>query len=101
LFENENSNVIDYTTEEKPTISLKELLTKIENKNYLFSVSNFENSIVANDFWTTQYQLTISQNEKQKQLQFFQKVSFKPIIKSFGSTKKEVWTLFLGEVTLP
>ena len=41
------------------------------------------------------------QNEKQKQLQFFQKVSFKPIIKSFGSTKKEVWTLFLGEVTLP
>lgn len=101
LFENENSNVIDYTTEEKPTISLKELLTKIENKNYLFSVSNFENSIVANDFWTTQYQLTISQNEKQKQLQLFQKVSFKPIIKSFGSTKKEVWTLFLGEVTLP
>ena len=101
LFENENSIVVDYTTEEKPTISLKELLTKIENKNYLFSVSDFENSIVANDFWTTQYQLTISQNEKQKQLQLFQKVSFKPILKAFGSTKKEVWTLFLGEVTLP
>lgn len=101
LFKGENSFVVDYTTEEKLTISLKELLTKIENKNYLFSVSDFENSIVANDFWTTQYQLTISQNEKQKQLQLFQKVSFKPILKAFGSTKKEVWTLFLGEVTLP
>jgi len=101
LFENENSTVVDYTAEEKPTISIKELLTKIENKNYLFSVSNFENSIVANDFWTTQYQLTISQNEKTTQLLLFQKVSFKPIIKIFGSAKKEVWTLFLGEVTLP
>ena len=101
LFENENNTVVDYTSEEKPTISLKELLTKIENKNYLFSVSNFENSIVANDFWTTQYQLIISQNENTTQLQLFQKVSFKPILKAFGSTKKEVWTLFLGEVTLP
>ena len=80
---------------------MKELLTKIENKNYLFSVSNFENSIVAKDFWTTQYQLTVSQNEKTAQLLLFQKVSFKPIIKTFGSAKKEVWTLFLGEVTLP
>ena len=101
LFKNDNSPVVDYTTQEKPTISLKELLAKIENKNYLFSVSNFENSIVASDFWTTQYQLTISQNENTTQLQLFQKVSFKPILKAFGSTKKEVWTLFLGEVTLP
>lgn len=101
LFENENNTVVDYTSEEILTISLKELLTKIENKNYLFSVSNFENSIVANDFWTTQYQLIISQNENTTQLQLFQKVSFKPILKAFGSTKKEVWTLFLGEVTLP
>ena len=101
LFKNDNSTVIDYTTQEKPTISLKDLLAKIENKNYLFSVSNFENSIVASDFWTTQYQLTISQNENTTQLQLFQKVSFKPILKAFGSTKKEVWTLFLGEVTLP
>ncbi len=101
LFKSDNSLVVDYTTQEKPTISLKELLAKIENKNYLFSVSNFENSIVASDFWTTQYQLTISQNENTTQLQLFQKVSFKPILKAFGSTKKEVWTLFLGEVTLP
>jgi len=101
LFKNDNSTVIDYTAQEKPTISLQELLAKIENKNYLFSVSNFENSIVASDFWTTQYQLTISQNENTTQLQLFQKVSFKPILKAFGSTKKEVWTLFLGEVTLP
>jgi len=101
LFKNDNSTVIDYTTQEKPPISLKELLTKIENKNYLFSVFNFENSIVASDFWTTKYQLTILQNGKTMQLLLFQKVSFMPILKAFGSTKKEVWTLFLGEVTLP
>ena len=101
LFKNENCEVVDYLSKESTTILLKELLIKIENKNYTFTVSNFENSIVATDFWTTQYQLTITQNEKQKQLLLFQKVQFKPIIKTFGSTKKEVWTLFLGEVTLP
>jgi hypothetical protein len=34
-------------------------------------------------------------------MQLFQKVSFKSVIKTFGFTKKDVWTLFLGEVTLP
>lgn len=101
LFESGNSTIVDYISEEKSTILLKDFLTKIENKNYSFTVSSFENSIVANDFWTTQYQLAITQNEKIMQLQLFQKVSFKPIIKTFGTTKKEVWTLFLGEVTLP
>jgi len=101
LFESENNIVVDYTTEEKPTISLKDLLTKIENKNYSFSASNFENSIVANDFWTTQYQLTVMQNNKSTEFLYFQKVRFKPFVKVFGTTKKEVWTLFLGEVTLP
>ena len=101
LFEYENSTVVDYTAEEKPTISLKELLTKIENKNYLFSVSNFENSIVANDFWTTQYKLIINQDNKVIELYYFQRIGFKPVIKTFGTAKKEVWTLFLGEITFP
>ena len=101
LFESENIKVIDFTSTENATISLNELIDKVTNKNYLFSVSNFENSIVATDYWTTQYQLTITQNKIPMKFQYYQKIGFKPVVKAFGTTKKEVWTLFLGEVTLP
>lgn len=101
LFESENVMVIDFTSIENSPISLPDLIEKIANKNYIFSLSNYESSIVAIDYWTTQYQLTISQNNKLTEVRYFQKVAFKPIIKSFGASKKEVWTLFLGEITLP
>ena len=102
LFESENVMVIDFTSIENSPISLPDLIEKIANKNYSFSLSNYESSIVAIDYWTTQYQLTISLNNKRtEEVRYFQKVAFKPIIKSFGASKKEVWTLFLGEITLP
>ena len=101
LFESEKVMVIDFTSTENNAISLPDLIEKIMNKNYSFSVSNYENSIVGTDYWTTQYQLTLIQNDKSKELLYFQKIGFKPVIKSFGASKKEVWTLFLGEITLP
>lgn len=101
LFESENVMVIDFTSIENSPISLPDLIEKIANKNYSFSLSNYESSIVAIDYWTTQYQLTISQNNKRTEVRYFQKVAFKPVIKSFGASKKEVWTLSLGEITLP
>lgn len=101
LFESDKVMVIDFTSTENNAISLPDLIEKIMNKNYSFSVSNYENSIVGFDYWTTQYQLTLIQNDKSKELLYFQKVAFKPIIKSFGASKKEVWTLFLGGITLP
>lgn len=101
LFESEKVMVIDFTSTENAVISLHELIEKITNKNFSFAVDNFENSIVAADFWTTQYKLTITQNNKVIELYCFQKIGFKPVVKTFGTTKKEVWTLFLGEVTLP
>jgi len=101
LFESENVMVIDFTSIENSPISLPDLIEKIANKNYSFSLSNYESSIVAIDYWTTQYQLTISQNNKRTEVRYFQKVAFKPKIKSFGASKKEVWTLSLGEITLP
>lgn len=101
LFESENVMVIDFTSIENSPISLPDLIEKIANKNYIFSLSNYESSIVAIDYWTTQYQLTISQNNKLTEVRYFQRVAFKPVIKSFGASKKEVWTLSLGEITLP
>ena len=101
LFESEKVKVIDFTSTENTTILLNELIDKITNKNFSFLVANFENSIVGSDYWTTQYQLIVTQNKFPLEFQYYQKIGFKPVVKSFGTTKKEVWTLFLGEVTLP
>ena len=101
LFESEKVMVIDFTSTENTVISLNGLIEKISNKNFSFSVANFENSIVGTNYWTTQYQLTVTQNKISMPFQYYQKIGFKPVIKSFGTAKKEVWTLFLGEVTLP
>ncbi|MFN7043752.1 MAG: hypothetical protein ACK4M1_01035 [Flavobacterium sp.] len=101
LFESEKVMVIDFTSNENTAISLNDLIEKIENKNYSFKTSNYESSIVAADFWTTQYKLIINQDNKVIELYYFQRIGFKPVIKTFGTAKKEVWTLFLGEITFP
>ncbi|UGS24787.1 hypothetical protein [Flavobacterium channae] len=101
LFEDNKVKVVDFTSSENATILLNDLIEKIDGKNYTFSVLNFENSIIASDYWTTKYQLIVTQNKIPIEFNYFQKIGFKPILKNFGSSKKEVWTLFLGEVTLP
>lgn len=101
LFDDDKVKVVDFTSSENPDILLSKLIEKIEGKNYTFSVLNFENSIIGSDYWTTKYQLIVTQNKIPIEFNYFQKIGFKPIVKNFGTTKKEVWTLFLGEVTLP
>ena len=100
LFEDNNVVVIDITALPPTTIPLADLVTKIANQNYSFTPYNYENSIVATDFWTTKYQLTIEYKETKTEQICFQRVFFKPMMKTFGSTKKEVWALFLGDVSL-
>lgn len=98
LFESRNVLVIDATSLEIKFIPLDELLNKIGNKNYHFSVSNIKNSIVGFDFWTSKYELKVSHNNRTNNFQVLQKIIFKPIQKKFGTSTKEVWTLFIDEM---
>lgn len=98
LFMDEQQKVVDFTTSENKPIALHKLLNKIENKNYKFNLSSIENSIVAQDFWTTKYNLEVLENNQRCTIEIFTKVIFKPIQKKFGTKTKEVWTLFLGEM---
>jgi len=100
LFESANVLVVDVTTNDNQSISLTDLLNKIGNKNYHFSISNIENSIAGLDFWTSKYELKVSQGSSTNRLQVYQKIIFKPIQKKFGTSTKEVWTLFLDEIQL-
>lgn len=98
LFTSKKVWVIDITSTEKKNIKLDDLLQKIVNKNYTFKLSDIENSIVAQDFWTTKYNLEVTQNKQSKVLELFSKIYFQPIEKRFGTKTKEVWALLLGEI---
>lgn len=98
LFINPNELVIDFTSSENEQISLSKLLEKIKRKNYTLRISGLENSIVAQDFWTTKYNLEVNEGLQRCSIEIYSKVIFMPIQKKFGSKTKEVWTLFLGEM---
>ena len=74
LFENEKVMVIDFTSTENTTISLPDFIDKITNKNFSFVILNFENSIVASDYWTTKYQLTVTQNKISRPIILLQQI---------------------------
>ncbi len=98
LFIHKNVTVVDVVSSENNPIALHKLLDKIENKNYKFKLTGIENSIVAQDFWTTKYNLEVVETNQRCSIEVFSKVIFKPIEKKFGSKTKEIWTLFLGEM---
>ncbi|WP_339837789.1 hypothetical protein [uncultured Flavobacterium sp.] len=98
LFIQKNIKVVDFVTSENNPILLDKLLDKIENKNYKFKLTALENSIVGADFWTTKYNLEVIETNQRCSIEVFSKIIFKPVEKNFGSTTKEVWTLFLGEI---
>jgi hypothetical protein len=98
LFIQNNLKVVDFVSSENNPILLDKLLDKIENKNYKFKLTDIENSIVASDFWTTKYNLEVVETNQRCSIEVFSKVIFRSVEKKFGSTTKEVWTLFLGEM---
>lgn len=96
LFVDSQQKVVDITSSENNPIALDQLLEKVKRKNYTFQLTKIENSIVADDFWTTKYNLEINEGNQRCSIEVFSKVVFKPVDKQFGSVSKEVWTLFLG-----
>lgn len=98
LTDDQNIKVKDFTSNSNETISIPELLEKIKNNNYIFEISNIKNFPADFNFWTVQYQLKITNGNAIVIKNCNQKVFFTPKQKSFGSTQKEVWTIFLGNI---
>ncbi|MFY0482790.1 hypothetical protein ACI6PS_09290 [Flavobacterium sp. PLA-1-15] len=98
LFKNKHIQIMDFTQEENPQIELPDLLDKIKNKNYSFSILKTSNTFVSNNYWVTSYDLQFRENENNHTLKCTQKVYFIPTTKQFGTTEKDVWTIKLGEI---
>lgn len=98
ILKNQNIDVIDFTVEERKLVPLPELLEKINNKNYSFSVSESKNDNLLNASWDINYTLEIIQKNKKQSKKCVQKVYFSSSVKQFGTTKKDIWSIKLGEM---
>lgn len=94
----ENSLVSDFFNSDK--ITLEKLLEKINSKGFHFQVKNIQKKETSTNFWTNSYTLEITDGSKIESKNLIQRVYFYPQEKSFGTKKKEVWSILLGEIDL-
>ncbi|MFC6096062.1 hypothetical protein ACFPVY_05340 [Flavobacterium qiangtangense] len=92
----ENVLVADLFTSEK--ITLEKLLEQINAKGFKFDVKNIQKRATSTNFWTNSYVLEIKNGTEIHHRNLVQRVYFYPEEKSFGTKKKEVWSIFLGEI---
>jgi len=92
----ENVLVPDLFTSEK--ITLEKLLQQINAKGYKFEVKNIQKRATSANFWTNSYNLEIKNGAEIQRKNLTQRVYFYPEQKTFGTKKKEVWSIFLGEI---
>lgn len=92
----ENVLVADLFTSEK--ITLEKLLEEISSKGFKFEVKNMQKRATSINFWTNMYVLEIKNGTEIVRKNLVQRVYFYPEQKTFGTKKKEVWSIFLGEI---
>lgn len=92
----ENVLVADLFTSAK--ITLEKLLEEISSKGLKFEVKNMQKRATSTNFWTNSYVLEIKNGTEIVRKNLVQRVYFYPEQKTFGTKKKEVWSIFLGEI---
>jgi hypothetical protein len=96
IFFNENVEVFDFI-QDNNNVHLDVLLKQCKKEKFTYTVSNFKKETPSKtNFFLITYDLEII-NEAIKKYKMIQKVYFFPSVKSFGSEKKNVWQLKLGE----
>ena len=88
-------NIIDFQNKK---YNIDEVLSQIVEKKIMFSMPVIkENAYLNHNDFEFSYTLTVEVNNQVKQLNLTQKVYLFPVEKTFGTTKKTVWELKLGE----
>lgn len=98
LFLNKDIQVLDVTSPSLQLISIDQLLEKINRHSFKFEVKNNQNNAVYNNYWLNSYTLEVRNTTALQTFKINQKVYFFPLQKQFGTAKKTVWSVQLGEM---
>lgn len=99
LVSSENIEVVDFTNSNQSLIQLSELLSKIENEHYAFTIAQIESSENISSYeWENDYQLKIAKGNHSEIRKLSQTIIFEPLEKKFGTKSKWVWEMKLNEM---
>lgn len=97
VFLNEDVAVLNFIEDKNEVVPLRVLLSECEKRKATYEASNFKKEMASNaNFFLIAYDLEIK-NRVIKKYKLIQKVYFFPSVKNFGSEKKNIWQLKLGE----
>lgn len=94
----ENVLFADIFTSEK--ITLEKFLEQINAKGFKFEAKNIQKRDTSTNFWTNSYVLEIQNGTEIQRKNLVHRVYFYPEEKFFGTKKKEVWRVLLGEINI-
>lgn len=98
LFLNSKITLKNIFNETDESLSLDEFLTQCKEQHVSIFVNDFEeNNTISDTFFTFQYKINTTINNKTTTYTINQKVYFFPSEKQFGTQTKNVWQLKLGE----
>lgn len=99
IVSSEKIEVLDFTNSNQAFIQLSELLKKLENENYEFTIAQIESSKNISSYeWENSYQLKIAKGKNSQIRTISQAIIFEPIEKKFGTKTKLVWEIKLNEM---
>lgn len=97
LFLSDKVLVEDFITGSNQKITLVQALQFCKENDLVVSVTEIQNIAVNENSFNIKYQLLVTNKLVTKTYSFTQKVYLFPVQKAFGSNKKTVWELKLGE----
>ncbi len=98
LFIQGNIQLKDIFEENSQSLTLQQFLLKCKQNKISITANDFSQKLAeADNYFTFQYTLQIIQNSKTMSFPINQKVYLFPSVKQFGTDKKNVWQMKLGE----
>ncbi len=97
MFLSETTLIEDFINGTNKKITLLQLLKHCKENKFVVSVNQIQNTSVNVNNFEMKYQLLVTNKSVTKTYNLTQKVYLFPVEKTFGTTKKTVWELKLGE----
>lgn len=96
----ENIEQLDGVDNKTTLHSTKQWVNDWKNSKITVERLELNSSQLKHDHWLNQYLLTYKVNGKQKTKKIEIQIFFSPELKSFGETKKKVWELRIGNISV-
>jgi len=98
LFKGKDILLPDFLNNAKNEIKLSSFIEQLKKRQLKFKPLRFEDGPILFDSWETTYEIQMMDSKGARSLSLTQTVYLSNEVKTFGSTTKNVWELYLGRI---